>query len=692
MGESRGKLLVYIYAAVIAGMLGLCLALYWIGVRPLAARLEEIYNWEIHDSLQDTKRAFDALLEEQRQAVARLSGRSAIVARQIAFLEGEIDLAALMAFSVPQLADSMGPQSAIRGLARHAPDGTFLFAVGEPVSGGLAPRCAAGPAGVSLLALRNDGSGSDFFYCSPLGHAGFGRVGFDIVRMDGREMDRLIAAESDALMTFVLLRGRNIVFAPRSAEARAAVEALRGSLNALEREEEGETNADPAFAVLGITGLPGGLELRAVVDRERYFAPVAAIRDRLLLSIPLAFTAAILLTMLTVRPLVRALETKSRQAHDRKLYREMFLGSQAVMLLIDPADGGIVDANPAAAHFYGYDRDALLAMTIQEINIMSPAEVAAERRRAQRRVTNTFLFRHRIASGDIRAVEVHSTPLNWDGRALLFSVIHDMTERKRMEDALVETRQQAEAANQAKSEFIAAMSHELRSPLNVILGFSEVIENEMFGPVGTPRYREYAADIHKSGSHLIDLIDDLLDLAKIEAGRVPIAPEPVDLAALVEDCLKLVRQRARDHGLALDQHLADDLPLLQADPRALRQILFNLLSNAIKFTPKGGRVTVSAAGRAEGGIMLSVADTGIGMSLADREHLFEPFYRTPDAERRHIEGTGLGLALVKSMMEQHGGRVTLESEPGRGTVFHLIFPVRSDGVDPRPDPGTCPET
>lgn len=404
----------------------------------------------------------------------------------------------------------------------------------------------------------------------------------------------------------------------------------------------------------------------------------------LLVTVALGGAGAI--TLVSVRPLRRAFQDKERLAHDRKLYREMFLGSQAVMLLIDPADGRILDANPAAEHFYGYDRATLLAMTIQQINALSPDEVAAERRKALQRETNTFLFRHRIASGEFRPVEVHSTPLNWEGKALLFSVIHDMTERKRMEDTLVEARQHAEAANRAKSAFIAAMSHELRSPLNVILGFSEVIEREMFGPVGTPRYCDYAADIHKSGSHLIDLIDDLLDLAKIETGRFRIAPEPVDPAALVSDCLRLVRERARNHGLTLEERLAGALPSLYADPRALRQIMFNLLSNAIKFTPAGGRVTVSAAPVPEGGLELSVADTGIGMSTQDREHLFEPFYRTPDAECRHIEGTGLGLALVKSLMDQHGGRVTVDSAPGHGSVFRLIFPSSAAAAA-----GTAPE-
>ncbi|NBC32229.1 MAG: PAS domain S-box protein [Alphaproteobacteria bacterium] len=667
MTQNWGRLALLIYMSVFAGMLALSLALYFIGIRPLADHLAETYHREIHDSLADTRQMFREVIRDFEQAAARLSGRRAVAARQIAFLQGQIDLADLVAYSIPQLADSLGPESRIRGVRRYGPDGSFLFAVGEPAAGDLAGRCVSRSTGVSLLAVRDDGAGFDFIYCSPIRQPGMGLIGFDVLRMDGSDVYRLIERESNDFMSFLLTRNHDdVLIAPPTAEAMEAVAVFAESLQD-GREAEN-------FSFFCCANLADRLELHAIVDRERYFGPMHAIYDRLLVSLPLAFAAALTLTMLTVRPLFRALDRKARQAHERRLYQELFLGSNALMLLIDPADGRIVDANPAAERFYGYDRATLLAMTIQQINTLSPDAVAAERRRAQQREANSFLFRHRLASGDIRVVEVHSTPLSWDGARLLFSVIHDMTERKRMEDALVEARRHAEEANAAKSAFIAAMSHELRSPLNVILGFSEVIHHEMFGPVGTPRYRDYAADIHRSGSHLIELIDDLLDLAKIEAGRFKIAPEPVDPGALVADCLKLVGERARNHGLTVDPRIAEDLPALSADPRALRQMLFNLLSNAIKFTPAGGRITVSAVPAADGGLVLSVADTGIGMSPEDRAHLFEPFYRAPDAERRHIEGTGLGLALVRSLMEQHGGRVTVDSAPGQGSVFRLVFP------------------
>lgn len=239
---------------------------------------------------------------------------------------------------------------------------------------------------------------------------------------------------------------------------------------------------------------------------------------------------------------------------------------------------------------------------------------------------------------------------------------------------LNQARQEAESASRAKSEFLASMSHELRTPLNAILGFSEVIKSQIFGPVGNARYAEYAADIHAGGTHLMQLIDDVLDLAKIEAGKLKIVPEPIDVNEHVEICLRMVRQRALDHGLKIDLQASADLPLLLADPRAFRQMLFNLLSNAIKFTPDGGRITVSAIRRSTNELTITVSDTGIGIAEADQTRLFEPFERSAAAERRSIPGTGLGLVLVKKLVEQHGGYVELESEVNRGTTIHLRFP------------------
>jgi len=250
-------------------------------------------------------------------------------------------------------------------------------------------------------------------------------------------------------------------------------------------------------------------------------------------------------------------------------------------------------------------------------------------------------------------------------------------------EAAEEARVRADAANTAKSEFLASMSHELRTPLNAILGFSEIIRDEMFGPVGEVRYRSYAADIHESGRHLRDLVNDLLDLARIEAGRFDLEPETFDSSVEITRCTELFQARAEAAGVTLTVDCADDRPLLTADRRALRQILFNLLSNAIKYTPFGGQVTVSAMAWTDH-LAIAVADTGIGIDKAFQDLVFSAYGRVINVETRHIQGTGLGLSLVKALMDLHGGEVALDSQPGKGATFTLRFPkeaARPSGPD-----------
>ena len=253
---------------------------------------------------------------------------------------------------------------------------------------------------------------------------------------------------------------------------------------------------------------------------------------------------------------------------------------------------------------------------------------------------------------------------------------------------LQDAKEAAEAANRSKSSFLASISHELRTPLNSILGFSEILRDETIGPVGFEMVREYASSINEGGQHLLGVINDLLDLAKIEAGRLELEPEPVNVAREIAACVRLVANRALDSGLILTQTPMPGMPTLVADRRALRQMLFNLLSNAIKFTPNGGSVEISCRIDVGGWIQIVVADTGIGIDAVDQARLFEPFARTQEAQRRQIEGTGLGLALVKSLIEQHGGRVELSSTPGAGTTFTLAFPPTSVIAASAPHPAT----
>ncbi len=239
----------------------------------------------------------------------------------------------------------------------------------------------------------------------------------------------------------------------------------------------------------------------------------------------------------------------------------------------------------------------------------------------------------------------------------------------------------AEEANQAKSDFLANMSHELRTPLNAINGFSEIMHSEMFGPLGDDRYKQYASDILASGEHLLALINDILDMSKIEAGKMALHFEALCVEDVVEDAVRVVRQRAEAEELTLDIDLPS-APPIEADYRAVKQVLLNLLSNAIKFTPSGGRITVTtvASEAADGGsVTVSVSDTGIGIPEKDLARLMQPFEQVESGRSKPNQGTGLGLALCKSLVELHGGGLAIESRPGEGVTVRVNLPVRQSG-------------
>ena len=239
--------------------------------------------------------------------------------------------------------------------------------------------------------------------------------------------------------------------------------------------------------------------------------------------------------------------------------------------------------------------------------------------------------------------------------------------RERAELEARRARGQAEAATQAKSEFLANMSHELRTPLNAIIGFSEVLHERMFGDLNE-KQAEYARDIHDSGRHLLSLINDILDLSKIEAGRMELDVATFDLPSAIDNAATLVRERASRHGMALTCDVDPRLGEFSGDERKFKQIMVNLLSNAVKFTPDGGRITVSA--RAKGPLVeVAVRDTGIGIAPEDLPRVFEEFRQVGDASARKAEGTGLGLALTKRFVELHGGSIHVESALGRGSTF-----------------------
>jgi signal transduction histidine kinase/ActR/RegA family two-component response regulator len=267
-------------------------------------------------------------------------------------------------------------------------------------------------------------------------------------------------------------------------------------------------------------------------------------------------------------------------------------------------------------------------------------------------------------------------------------------------DAIREARDAAEATSVAKSGFLASMSHELRTPLNAVIGFSEMMLGEAFGPLGHERYRSYAKDIHDSGWHLLAIINDILDVAKAESGKFELDEEVFDCREIISEAAIMLRPRVNEAGLILETDLPANIPQLRADRRRTKQILLNLIDNAVKFTPSGGRVSITVSCELARGLIVAVHDTGIGIAGEHLKKVLQPFVQVTTTARRAKEGTGLGLPLVRVMMERHGGALELESELGKSTTARVVFPphrlVACEPQDPsqpvdgqsEPAPGT----
>ena len=298
-------------------------------------------------------------------------------------------------------------------------------------------------------------------------------------------------------------------------------------------------------------------------------------------------------------------------------------------------------------------------------------------------------------SGAVKSSLSSKIPLrDDDGQVFaVLTVAIDISERKRIETELLTAREAAEQANQTKSQFLANMSHELRTPLNAIIGFSDVMKAELFGPLGDSRYAGYASDICESGHHLLSIINDILDLAKVESGKLDLNEEAVDIDVIAAACGKLVRQRAIDAGIRFKIIASPDMPLIRADEIRMKQVLLNLLSNAVKFTPRGGRVTFSATRDHDDSVVLKVADTGIGMSEEHIQLALRPFGQIDSSLARTHGGTGLGLPLARTLVEMQDGRLEVASQIGKGTTVSVVIakhrlvprdrPPRHDAAAPR---------
>lgn len=380
-------------------------------------------------------------------------------------------------------------------------------------------------------------------------------------------------------------------------------------------------------------------------------------------------------------------EIKAREEalHQLELRFEMaFRYNPEITAISEIESGRCLHVNDKWVKTLGWSRKEAIGRTALDIRLWANPDDRAHfvRLLNERGRVSDFEAQLQTKSGDRRDCIISGVTAPLDGKPHLMVVARDVTDRKRAEEAMIAAKEEAEIANRAKSEFLANMSHELRTPLNAILGFSQIIRDGSSGKIDKRKYREYAEDILASGEHLLGIIDDILDLAKAEAGHAIIDDEDVDMRQVTVVCLRLMRDRARIAGVTLKAEYDRTLPLLRADQLKLKQILINLLSNAVKFTRSGGAVTVAVAVEKQGGLALTVRDNGIGMTAEDIPLALAPFCQVEGAMTRRHEGTGLGLPLVKTLSELHGAVLELESVAGSGTTATIRFPPGRTVVEP----------
>jgi len=368
--------------------------------------------------------------------------------------------------------------------------------------------------------------------------------------------------------------------------------------------------------------------------------------------------------------------------------RRMEAENQELSAILDTATDGVIvlersgrilSANRSAQALFGYEAAQFTEMSLGDLFAPeSRRPVVDYLERLARDKGAIMLDAGREAIGLVRQgglMPVYLTMGRIAGGEKLCAVLRDITAWKRSEEELINAKQEAEKASTAKSEFLAKISHEIRTPLNAIIGFSEVMMDERFGPVGNDRYRQYLKDIHISGGHLISLLNDLLDLSKIEAGKLELTFVSVNLNDVVQQCVAVMQQQANRDRVIIRTSLPASLPQIVADARSVRQITLNLLSNSIKFTGAGGQVIVSTALTDDHEVVLRVRDTGAGMSEKELQTALEPFRQLATSPRWGDTGTGLGLPITKALTEANHARFGITSHVKDGTLVEVAFPA-----------------
>ncbi len=371
----------------------------------------------------------------------------------------------------------------------------------------------------------------------------------------------------------------------------------------------------------------------------------------------------------------------------QKKFKEMFDNHSAVMLLVDPETLDIIDANISAEKYYGYTYEELKKMRMSRINNLEEdalfkviGDVVSNR-------TNYFIFKHKLANGEIRDVEVYSSPVHIDDNVLVFSIIHDITERKKIEDDLMTAKDYAENAGKAKSNFLSNMSHEIRTPLNAIIGLTDILLHEKH----EEKNLENIKAIKFSADNLLSIVNDILDFSKIESGKVNFEIIDFDIRWTINELKKTFQFKAEEKGIAFLTTVNEGVPkVLKGDPTKLNQVLMNLAGNALKFTYQGRiDINVSLRETTETGylILINVADTGIGIPQLKLSSVFESYTQAYSDTSRKFGGTGLGLAITKKIIEMQGGTISVESVESEGTKFSMTIPFLKSGKEKIEKPG-----
>jgi PAS domain S-box-containing protein len=368
---------------------------------------------------------------------------------------------------------------------------------------------------------------------------------------------------------------------------------------------------------------------------------------------------------------------KEKAEESERAYRQLFENHTAVKFLIDPNNGGIVKANQAAADFYGWGIEKLQSMKIGEINILPPEKINEALKYASTNRRVYFEFKHRLFNGQVRDVEVFSSKIEYGGKELLHSIVHDVTEKKKLFDDLIVAKEKAEESERLKSAFLANMSHEIRTPLNGILGFTNLLCED--GNLSVENKKEYGVIINKSAEGLLKIINDILDISRLETGKTVIEQKPFEAEKVLSVVYSIFNKKMADTGknqVELKLEKQGTQIILNTDENRLIQIFSNLIDNALRFTSKGS-VTFGISEMKENKVEFFVADTGVGIPKEKHGVIFDRFSQADNSSTRSYGGTGLGLAIVKKLLELMGSEITLESEPGKGACFRFQLPYIS---------------